>query len=130
MPHVTVFAKAVRAEGDSIRLDDSDEPVYEHTDLLFVTDTAADCFQALNVLRQLQAATIAVIEYVEAQRTTLIVESLKPKDNTDWCDHCEAQRIYDGEVCTSCGRVWGYDHPGDDVGTGGEVTPNPYRVQA
>lgn len=25
----------------------------------------------------------------------------------DWCPRCEAVRAYQGEVCSTCGYVWG-----------------------
>lgn len=30
-----------------------------------------------------------------------------PLQECDWCPKCEDIREYNGEVCVSCGRVWG-----------------------
>jgi hypothetical protein len=29
------------------------------------------------------------------------------EDDTDWCSRCDETTVWDGEVCTQCGRVWG-----------------------
>lgn len=28
----------------------------------------------------------------------------------DWCSTCDAVTVYNGETCTCCGRVWGYEN--------------------
>ena len=30
--------------------------------------------------------------------------------NADWCPVEEKVTLYDGDTCTSCGRVWGVDY--------------------
>lgn len=35
-------------------------------------------------------------------------------DSTDWCGFCNDTTTYTGETCDRCGRVWGYDKPGDE----------------
>lgn len=35
--------------------------------------------------------------------------------NEDDCGHCQRTTPWRGETCTVCGRLWGYDNPGDDT---------------
>lgn len=79
MPKVTVFANGAHATGDSLVIEDSRtaHSVYETTDVLFITQTAAECSTALGTLRELQSAVIQVIETIDAKRTQLLIDQLR-----------------------------------------------------
>jgi len=51
-------------------------------------------------------------------------------DNTDYCPTEDRATVYDEDVCTECARVWGFDNPGDEVGSLPPTLPSTLRAVA
>jgi hypothetical protein len=50
---------------------------------------------------------------LERRATSLLPQSLRVRlaaiGDVDDCYECDRLTVWDGEVCTGCGRTWGYD---------------------